>query len=131
MREFTMRYAVNDYLEASGANRPSIGGEETILAHRKIAANRRTKHGRVTSTARILCHARRRKRTLNRLAIDCIYALSKEELSKVTYLSTHLATRILTSYSKYNGMVTKMRVIKSGGVITAATSIIMRNECFR
>ena len=83
MREFTMRDAVNDYLEASGANRPSIGGEETILAHRKIAANRRTKHGRVTSTARILCHARRRKRILNRLAIDCIYALSKEELSKV------------------------------------------------
>ena len=57
MREFTMRDAVNDYLEASGANRPSIGGEGTILAHRKIAANR--------------------------LAIDCIYALSKEELSKV------------------------------------------------
>ena len=57
MREFAMRDAVNDYLEASGANRPSIGGEETILAHRKIAANR--------------------------LAIDCIYALSKEELSKV------------------------------------------------
>jgi hypothetical protein len=27
MREFTMRDAVNDYLEASGANRPSIGGE--------------------------------------------------------------------------------------------------------
>ena len=52
-----MRDAVNDYLEASGANRPSIGGEETILAHGKIAANR--------------------------LAIDCIYALSKEELSKV------------------------------------------------
>ena len=39
MRQFTMRDAVNDYLEASGANRPSIGGEETILAHRKIAAN--------------------------------------------------------------------------------------------
>ena len=57
MREFTMRDAVNDYLEASGANRPSIGGEETILAHGKIAANR--------------------------LAIDCIYALSKEELSNV------------------------------------------------
>lgn len=57
MRQFTMRDAVNDYLEASGANRPSIGGEETILAHRKIAANR--------------------------LAIDCIYTLSKEELSKV------------------------------------------------
>ena len=44
MRQFTMRDAVNDYLEASGANRPSIGGEESILAHRKIAANRRTKH---------------------------------------------------------------------------------------
>ena len=57
MREFTMRDAVNDYLEASDANRPSIGGEETILAHRKIA--------------------------VNRLAIDCIYALSKEELFKV------------------------------------------------
>ena len=57
MRQFTMRDAVNDYLEASDANRPSIGGKETILAHRKIAANR--------------------------LAIDCIYALPKEELSKV------------------------------------------------
>ena len=57
MREFTMRDALNDYLEASGANCPSIGGDDTILAHRKIAANR--------------------------LAIDCIYALSKEELSKV------------------------------------------------
>ena len=57
MRQFTMRDAVNNYLEASGANRPSIGGEETIFAHRKIAANR--------------------------LAIDCIYAWSKEELSKV------------------------------------------------
>ena len=45
MKQFTMRDAVNDYLEARGANRPSIGGEETILAHRKIAANRRTKHG--------------------------------------------------------------------------------------
>lgn len=52
-----MREAVNDYLEVSGANRSSIGGEEAILAHRKIATNR--------------------------LAIDCIYALSKEELSKV------------------------------------------------
>ena len=52
-----MRDAVNDYLEASGANRPSIGGEETILAHRKIAANR--------------------------LAIDCIYALTRSELSKI------------------------------------------------
>ena len=57
MREFTMRDAVNDYLEASGANRPSIGGEETILAHRKIAANR--------------------------LAIDCIYALTRSERSKI------------------------------------------------
>ena len=54
---YSMRDAVDNYLELCGANRPSIGGEETILAHRKIAANR--------------------------LAIDCIYALSKEELSKV------------------------------------------------
>ena len=57
IRQFAMREAVNDYLEVSGANRSSISGEEAILAHRKIAANR--------------------------LAIDCIYALSKEELSKV------------------------------------------------
>ena len=54
---YSMRDAVDNYLESCGANRPSIGGEETILAHRKIAANR--------------------------LAIDCIYALSKEALSKV------------------------------------------------
>ena len=54
---YSMRDAVDNYLESSGANRPSIGGEETILAHRKIAANR--------------------------LTLDCIYALSKEELSKV------------------------------------------------
>ena len=51
------RDAVDNYLESCGANRPSIGGEKTILEHRKIAANR--------------------------LATDCIYALSKEELSKV------------------------------------------------
>ena len=57
MRQFTMRDAVHDYLEVSGANRSSISGEEAILAHRKIAANR--------------------------LAIDCIYVLTKEELSKV------------------------------------------------
>ena len=55
--EFTMRDAVNDYLEASGANRPSIGGEETILAHRKIATSR--------------------------LTIDCIYALTRSELTKI------------------------------------------------
>lgn len=54
---YSMRDAVDNYLESCGANRPSIGGEETILAHRKIAANR--------------------------LTIDCIYAFSKEELSKV------------------------------------------------
>ena len=54
---YSMRDAVDNYLESCGANRPSIGGEETIHVHRKIAANR--------------------------LAIDCIYALFKEELSKV------------------------------------------------
>lgn len=68
MRQFAMREAVNDYLEASGANRSSIGGEETILAHRKIAANR--------------------------LAIDCIYALSKEEVSKVDRESEGIAVDV-------------------------------------
>lgn len=57
LEQFTMCDAVSDYLEVSGANRPSIGGEEAIVARRKIAANR--------------------------LAIDCIYALSKENLSNV------------------------------------------------
>lgn len=55
--EITMRNAVGDYLVASCANLPSIGGEETIIAHRKIA--------------------------LNRLVIDCMYALSRDELSIV------------------------------------------------
>lgn len=54
---YSMRDTMDNYLESCGANRPSIGGKEGILAHRKIAANR--------------------------LAIDCIYALSKEEHSKV------------------------------------------------
>ena len=54
--DYSMRDDADNYLESCGAP-PSIGGDETILAHRKIAANR--------------------------LAIDCIYALSKEELSKV------------------------------------------------
>lgn len=51
MRQFTMRDAVNNHLEASGANRPSIGGTEAILARRKIAANQ--------------------------LAIDCLYAFAQ------------------------------------------------------
>ena len=55
--EITMRESVNEYLEVIGANLPAIGGEETILEHRKIA--------------------------VNRLSIDCIHALSKEECSKV------------------------------------------------
>lgn len=48
---YSMRDAVDNYLKSCGANCPSIGGEETIIAHRKIAANR--------------------------LVIDCICALSK------------------------------------------------------
>lgn len=55
--EITMRESVNEFLDASGANLASIGGEETILSHRRMA--------------------------VNRLAIDCSYALTKEELSKV------------------------------------------------
>lgn len=53
---YSMRDAVDNYMESCGANRPSIGGEETILAHRKIAANR--------------------------LAIDCIY---NSFCNKITY----------------------------------------------
>ena len=52
-----MKNLLSHYLEASGANRPSIGGEETILAHRKIATSR--------------------------LTIDCIYALTRSELTKI------------------------------------------------
>ena len=54
---YSMRDAVDNSWESCGANRPSIGGEETIIAHRKIAANR--------------------------LAIDCMYTLSKEKPPKV------------------------------------------------
>ena len=36
----------------------------------------------------------------------------------------------LISYSIYNGIVTNIRVIKSGGVIIAATAIIVKNACF-
>lgn len=36
---YSMRDAVDNYLESCGANRTSIGGEETILAHRRIAAD--------------------------------------------------------------------------------------------
>ena len=57
MGNLTMRNAVNDYLESCGANLPSIGGEETVLARRKMA--------------------------VNRLLIDCLYALSKDEIDKV------------------------------------------------
>lgn len=56
IRQFALREVVNDYLEVSGANRSSISGEEAILAHRKIAANR--------------------------LAIDCIY---NSFCNKITY----------------------------------------------
>ena len=38
---------------------------------------------------------------------------------------------MLISYNRYKGMVTRMRVIKSGDVMMAATSMIMRNECLR
>lgn len=57
MKEITMRDAINDYFTSCGANIPSIGGKETIIAHRKMAANR--------------------------LALDCMFALNKKELSKV------------------------------------------------
>ena len=46
------------------------------------------------------------------------------------FASTILAILTLTSYSKYNGIVTKTRVIKSGGVIIAATCIMTIKACF-
>ena len=55
--EFNMRDSVVNYLESCGVNRPSIGGKETVLARRKM--------------------------TVNRLLIDCLYALSKDEIDKV------------------------------------------------
>ena len=78
-----MRDAVNDYLEASGANRPSIGGEETCLAHRNSSQPKYDAWAEYRAPLEYYAHARRRKRILNRLAIDCIYALFKEVLSKV------------------------------------------------
>lgn len=45
------------------------------------------------------------------------------------YFSTNLTILTLTSYNKYNGMVTSTKVIKSGGVIIAATSIMIINAC--
>ena len=38
---------------------------------------------------------------------------------------------MLSSNSKYNGMETNTRVIKSGGVIIAPTNIIIINACFQ
>ena len=38
---------------------------------------------------------------------------------------------MLISYNRYKGMVTKIRVIKSGGVMMAATSMMIRKECLR
>ena len=46
-------------------------------------------------------------------------------------LSTLLATLMLNSYNRYNGIVTKISVIRSGGVIIAATTIMMRNAYLR
>ena len=46
------------------------------------------------------------------------------------FASTILAILTLTSYSKYNGIVTNIRVIKSGGVIIAAISMMMIKACF-
>ena len=67
MGGFTMRNKVEAYLEASGANLPSIGGDAAIIAHRQIAA----KH----------------------LLLDCITPLTKTQLDRAAYeLSTIAAT---------------------------------------
>lgn len=54
---FPKRSAVNNYMEAIGANRMPMNGEEGLIAHRKIAAQG--------------------------LAIECISKLSSEQLSRV------------------------------------------------
>ena len=74
---------VGEVPKVFGQAPPSIAGEKPSSLTEKQQPTDERSMGRVSSTARILCHARRRKRILNRLAIDCIYALSKEELSKV------------------------------------------------
>ena len=76
MGELAMREAVNEYLEVIGANHPSIGGEETILSHRRMA--------------------------VNRLAIDCSYALTKEELSKVDKELKGIAADFQSNKKKVN-----------------------------
>ena len=52
-------------------------------------------------------------------------------IAQYSHLSTHRVTLMLISYRRYRGIVTRMRVIRSGGVMMAATSIMIRNECFR
>lgn len=54
---FPMRNAVNNYMDAIGANRMPINGEEGLVAHRKIAAQG--------------------------LAIECIPKLNSDQLSRV------------------------------------------------
>ena len=49
----------------------------------------------------------------------------------MNFYSIHLTTFMLTSYNKYRGTVTNTNVIRSGGVITAATIIMVRNACLR
>lgn len=57
MKQIEMREAVNNYMEECGANITSIGGENTVISHRKMAAKR--------------------------LAIDSMYAISKEKQCNV------------------------------------------------
>ena len=45
--------------------------------------------------------------------------------------SIRFKTPMLTSYNKYSGMVTKTNVIRSGGVMMAATTMMMTKACFR
>lgn len=42
-----------------------------------------------------------------------------------------LVTLTLISYNRYNGIATNTSVITSGGVIIAATSIIIKKACLR
>lgn len=65
---YTMRNAVNNYLEAIGANRTSIDSEDGIKSHRRIAAKG--------------------------LAIQCITPLTSGQLAKVDHELDEIADDI-------------------------------------
>ena len=76
------------------------------------------------------CPIRQIKKSVTELYRNNVVTLFIYFFGNYLFASTILAILTLTSYSKYNGIVTKTRVIKSGGVIIAATSIMTIKACF-